>query len=405
MPLFFGATCYLGLGHFLKVPIVGALSFLEPAWVSNSIGNPLSAAFFPSAVMDVMEMKTLSDRLKNSLLKFVSATIFTSQTEHLQTEAMRKYLSPEMPSIREIEKSVALLITNTHYSFFGVRPTTTALIEVGGLHISENEAEFTPELKQWMDESTSGVVYFTFGSTVLIESLPKYTILAIYASFSKIAPVRVLIKIKDIRTLPPGLPENVKTLSWIPQIPVLSHNNTRVFITHCGLLGLQESLHFGVPIIGIPLHSDQFRNVQIFVMKKMGIRINYEDISEDVLDDALDRILNNSTYREAAKYESRLFRDRPMTAMETATFWIEYVLRNGDKTLKSPALELKWWQVQLLDVYALLLSITLLVIYVIKIILKIVLRNLGLNKVGFLLMAFFSIRYKKPLVNEKLKDE
>ena len=175
-----------------------------------------------------------------------------------------------------------------------------------------------------MDESKSGVVYFTLGSTVLIETLPKDIILAIYLSFAKIAPVRVLMKIRDLNKLPPGLPENVKTLSWIPQIPVLSnwkkyynwwvlslkkcinstyffsflgHNNTRVFITHGGLLGLQEAVHFGVPIIGIPIHTDQFRNVQICVMKKMGIRINYEDISEDNLDNALSKILNNSTYR------------------------------------------------------------------------------------------------------------
>ena len=139
----FGATCYLGLGHFLKVPVIGTLSFLEPAWIANSIGNPLCTSFFPSSIMDIEKITTFSNRLKNALYKFLSIIIFNFLTENPQTEAMRKYVSPEMPSIREVEKNIALLLTNTHHSFFGVRPTTPAHIEVGGLHISENEAQFT----------------------------------------------------------------------------------------------------------------------------------------------------------------------------------------------------------------------------------------------------------------------
>lgn len=72
-----------------------------------------------------------------------------------------------------------------------------------------------------MDDSKDGVVYFTLGSMVIVESLMKEQILSLYASFAKISPVRVLIKIKDQTKLPPGLPDNVRTMSWIPQIPVL----------------------------------------------------------------------------------------------------------------------------------------------------------------------------------------
>ena len=72
-----------------------------------------------------------------------------------------------------------------------------------------------------MDESTAGVVYFTFGSMVLIESLPEAQITDIYSSFKKIAPMRVLMKIANKSKLPSGLPENVKILPWIPQKAIL----------------------------------------------------------------------------------------------------------------------------------------------------------------------------------------
>lgn len=74
-----------------------------------------------------------------------------------------------------------------------------------------------------MDESTHGVVYFTLGSMVLIETLPTKQLREIYASFKKISPVRVLMKIGNSNKLPPGLPKNVKTMSWIPQQPLLGN--------------------------------------------------------------------------------------------------------------------------------------------------------------------------------------
>lgn len=171
-----------------------------------------------------------------------------------------------------------------------------------------------------MDDSSHGVVYFSLGSMVLIETLPKEQIKDIYASFEKISPVRVLMKIADVSKLPPGLPKNVKVLPWIPQQPVLgrfilpynintalqrvfyekiflAHPNTKIFITHGGLGGLQEALYFSVPMIGIPLFSDQFRNVAAFVAKQIMIRIDFDKFSEESLDSSLQALLYNPVYK------------------------------------------------------------------------------------------------------------
>ena len=71
-------------------------------------------------------------------------------------------------------------------------------------------------------------------------------------------------------------------------------------------------------------------------------------------------------FREAAKYHSKLFRDRPMSPIKAATYWIEYVTRNGPQSLRSPALDLYWWQLENLDVYGLLLFCLAIVFYVIS---------------------------------------
>lgn len=73
-----------------------------------------------------------------------------------------------------------------------------------------------------MNESEHGFIYFSFGSMVMIESFPIETLQIFYNSMRKIAPVRVLMKIAKSDKLPPGLPENVYILPWIPQVKVLS---------------------------------------------------------------------------------------------------------------------------------------------------------------------------------------
>lgn len=76
--------------------------------------------------------------------------------------------------------------------------------------------------KKWLDDSEDGFIYFSFGSTVTIESFPKNTIYELFSAFEKLSPLRVLMKVAKPESLPPGLPSNVLTLSWVPQVKVLS---------------------------------------------------------------------------------------------------------------------------------------------------------------------------------------
>lgn len=66
-----------------------------------------------------------------------------------------------------------------------------------------------------------------------------------------------LWKFETKEKLPVALPRNVKIQAWMPQNDILGHVNTKLFMSHCGLLSAQESLWYGVPVLAFPVFADQ----------------------------------------------------------------------------------------------------------------------------------------------------
>lgn len=375
---FFGSPCYLGFGHYLKTPIAIVVSFLEMINVDDFMGSPLSFAYYPRGFNERPVLTTFFDRLWNFVTSFKEMQEFYYYTSK-HNDITRKYLGQDVPDVRELEKSVSLALVNGHYSISGIRPQIPSIVDIAGLHVESDDSMMTTTLKTWMDSAKHGIVYFTLGSLVNIETLPKKALLSLYASFAKISPVKVLMKSANATMLPPGLPSNVITLPWIPQVSVLKHKNTRVFITHGGLMGSQEAIYFGIPMIGIPIFADQTKNIKIMVHKNMAFLMSLDDINERTMSTALNALLYDPKYKKAAITASKLFRDRPMTPIDTSAYWIEYIIRNGPNSLRAPPMDMPWWQIELLDIGAFLLIFATISVYLLIVSLRFLLKKYHSN--------------------------
>jgi glucuronosyltransferase len=83
------------------------------------------------------------------------------------------------------------------------------------------------------------------------------------------------------------------------------------------------------------------------------------------------------SYRENAQRVSRIYRDQPLTPLEQAVFWTEYVIRHkGAPHMRSAALDLTWYQYFLLDVIAFLALAVGSIVFVTFLILRAVLRKI-----------------------------
>lgn len=374
----FGAPCFAIFAHLWNVPLIGVSTTSLYPWLPPIIAQPENLAFVPNNCLGFTGRMGFWQRLYNTLHTLYNKLYFNYLTR-MQNEIIRKNFGPDMPSVRELETKVALILINSHIGLNGIQPRTPAAVDVGGLHVQDEGLILQPDVEKWIADSKDGFVYFTFGSMVMIETFPREILNILYTSLGKIAPVGVLMKVPNPEKLPPGLPKNVYTSPWMPQITILKHPKIRAFITHGGLMGTQEAVTYGVPMIGIPLFADQFMNIDAYVARNIAVKLDLKKVTEKDMDAALNAVLWDPIYKESARKLSQRFLDRPMNALDTAIYWIEYVIKYGNDSLRSPAIDLTWVQLYLVDVFIfLLLCITIIIIVVIfiaRLLLEMINRN------------------------------
>lgn len=125
--------------------MVAVASMLEWPWISSFTSGAENLAVYPHLLHPVRKKKmSFWDRLENVYTYQRMLHKFHASTEEYQTKAMIKYLSPNIPNIREVEKNVSLLLVNTHPVMNGVKPVTSAVVQIAGLHIEANEEVLSP---------------------------------------------------------------------------------------------------------------------------------------------------------------------------------------------------------------------------------------------------------------------
>lgn len=192
------------------------------------------------------------------------------------------------------------------------------------------------------------------GSQVRSADMPPEKLM-VFLNVFKSMKQRIMWKFEDDRLT--NLPDNVMVRKWFPQNDILAHPNVKVFISHGGLFGIQEAVHHGVPILGMPVYADQYLNVKKGNAAGYALGVDYRTVTEEELRNSLTELLDNPKYKDNMKRASRIFRDRPMNAMDTAMFWIDYIIEHrGAPHMVSAGLDLAWYQFYLLDIVAIALA-------------------------------------------------
>lgn len=141
LELFF-QEAFLMFAHKYKAPIVAISTMGFTQYAGEFMGNPLHMAYMPHEFLPTERQMNLWKRLMN--LFYTSYDIlgrkFYLQPKHERLlEHHFENLPRPLPNLRDIEKTISLVLTNTHYSIDVIRPHVPGIVEIGGVHIKETK--------------------------------------------------------------------------------------------------------------------------------------------------------------------------------------------------------------------------------------------------------------------------
>lgn len=348
----FNSDCMMGVAWQLRAPVIGLSSSAILPYYYHRLGIPLLASHVPISFLGYSDKMTLPQRITNWFSVHVLLLMKRLLMDRSDDAILRQKFGDDMPSVTDISRNISIILVNTHYSLSGPRLLSNKVIEVGGVHIKEPKA-IEKKLLQIMDTSEHGIIYVSWGSMIRAETLPAEKREALLKAFGSLKQT-VLWKWEN-ETLP-NKPDNVHIQKWMPQREILCHPKVRVFLTHGGLLGSSEAAFCGVPVVVTPIYGDQFLNSAALVDRGMGTIVEYEDISVESIENAIQFAVESRT-QENAKKVSYSYRNRPQPAIKTAVWWVEHVAATGGAHFTDSQLTLmKWYEYNLLDVYAVVLG-------------------------------------------------
>ncbi|XP_055848144.1 UDP-glycosyltransferase UGT5-like [Episyrphus balteatus] len=345
----------LGEAADFKCPTV-LIWMMQPfGHISRLIGNPNLPAVVPFSPFITPNAMNFFNRVLNYIIYIFEAMV--SQLSNCVLEALydKYYPSPKYPSYKEMSKNVSLILYNHHFSELPIRPLVPSLIEIGGIQIKEEPDPLPKDIQEFLDNSPQGVIYFSLGSNACGLHVKETTIKMIFEVLSSLK-YNVIWKLDEIQH--PGNASNILFKTWLPQDDILPHKNVKLFITHAGKGGVTEAEYHQVPMVALPIMDDQHGNAKIMSEKGHGFVLDHETMTKEMFQNAVNEVMENDKYRKAVEKFSKLYKDRPLTAQQTAVYWIEYVIRHkGAPHMQSPLKDLNVLQEHSIDVILFLMGI------------------------------------------------
>uniref|UniRef100_A0A6P7F017 UDP-glucuronosyltransferase n=1 Tax=Diabrotica virgifera virgifera TaxID=50390 RepID=A0A6P7F017_DIAVI len=324
------------------------------------MGNPTHPIVSPDVMLNFSGKLSFLEKVQSFLYNIWYRMFYYWYALPKADKIARKHFGEEMPYLGDLERNISLLLINVNPIIHNVRPNVPNIIEINQMHIKERKP-LPKDIQEYLDSALQGVVYFSLGSNVKSANLTEKIRKEIVAGLGEL-PYKVLWKWETDYL--PDKPNNVMTKKWCPQQDILAHPNIKVFVMQGGLQSIEEAITLEVPLVGMPLITDQHANVKRIVELGLGVKVDYKTLTKAIFKDAVMEVAQNPTYKEEVKKAKSILLDQPVKGVEKAVWWIEYVIRHkGAKHLRSPAADMSFFEYFMVDVILFLLICITLVLY------------------------------------------
>ncbi|CAH0388444.1 unnamed protein product [Bemisia tabaci] len=294
--LSFYQSCIVALGHKFNAPVINISPTAPSSYAASVSGNPIPFSVVPSKWAALPGGMKFFDRVFNTLISSWDLLGEFFYVQPKQEILMRKHFtyagSEDLPPLREMLQNVSITLVNSHFSLGIPRSYAPNMVEVGGFHIQPKK-RLADNLERFMSKAKNGVAYVSFGTLVQPHHLSSEKLLLIISALRRLK-LHVILKCDYLSDADLQNAEGVLLLHWAPQQEILAHPNCVLFVTHGGYNSLIEVTWAGVPVLCIPIFSDQFHNAQIFEESGVGKLLYQDQLTEVILAETVDSIIHDS---------------------------------------------------------------------------------------------------------------
>ncbi|XP_017754959.1 PREDICTED: UDP-glucuronosyltransferase 2B17-like [Eufriesea mexicana] len=301
---------------------------------------------------------SFTQRLLNFIYMWRFLYILHRDVYPSQQKLAESYLGP-LPPLLDIMKNVSAFFIEQSDVLTPARPKLANMITFTSTHIVENPDPLPKDLQEFVDGADAGFIYFSLGSNAKSADLPIEIQRMFCDVFAKL-PYRVVWKFETDLV---EKPSNVYTGKWFSQQAILAHPKVKLFITQGGLQSTEEAIHFGVPVIVIPILGDQDYQAARVNALGIGTRLELRTITRDEIENAVREVITNTQYKERMSRVQNLTKDVPYDLVKNLAWWTEYVVRSdGAPHLRSSLAKQPWYQYCDMDIVVFLTIVTVLVV-------------------------------------------
>lgn len=181
--------------------------------IQNTLNIYIEQPFNSPFVLDCTRLINWIDKFFHSII------LLRYLADRPGYEIAKKYFGDDLPDLDTLRSRMSLILTNGHKAVSTPRALAPGYKELGGMHIPASGPSPLPkDLKDFLDSSENGVIYFSLGSQINMSTMPNEVLMSFYEAFERI-PQRILWKCTENNM--PRLPKKVKCIEWAPQLSIL----------------------------------------------------------------------------------------------------------------------------------------------------------------------------------------
>ncbi|XP_061400905.1 UDP-glucosyltransferase 2-like [Musca vetustissima] len=245
LDVIFAESLY-GLLQYFDAPIIGMSIFGSSVSIDGLMGNSSPLSYVSSLTMTHRQ-----DENMNFWKRFLNTMEFILGSVYVHYEYMpanRRFYERQFPNatktIEDIQKKYAMIFLNDHPVITSPRPYVPNMIEVAGLHIPEIPEPLADHVYGILN-NTHAFIYIAIGNL-----FPQNIMPGILNQLEQL-PYPIIWNANNSPSSALRIPANVKFYTNLSHYALLAHPNCKLLISSGNFLSVIESIHFGLPILGL----------------------------------------------------------------------------------------------------------------------------------------------------------